>query len=292
MLRRCDLVSDSRQNKNAGNSGDLVKHSSYLALLHQMVSHPAWSDEIHITEAHAGKGVYAATSAHLRTACTIPGYRTSPLGVAQAVAFSKPPEGLGEILDLQPNELPYAGSAVIHGLELRRLRSRNLTLMDHDGAVRATVDRVYQEPALASLSSDVHLVDPGRSSEPLVLASLRRGEYSPADVVHFDPFAFVMDRDDDKRRMYNELITACDDRVRSGDLGAATLFITWGSNNRAALDDLRGEGYQGGLEGGYLDLVQSIEPAQRIVVTWCWELYFSRCSSLSLAGSEQNSVRH
>ena len=33
MLSRQDLTSPSRQDKNAGNSGDLVKHTVYLAVL-------------------------------------------------------------------------------------------------------------------------------------------------------------------------------------------------------------------------------------------------------------------
>lgn len=97
MLHRSDLVSDSRQNRNAGNAGDLLKHSAYLAVLHELTSHPTWSEEVSVVETHSGKGVYAATNYQLRTVRASLGYRSSPLGVAQTAAFANPPSGLGLI---------------------------------------------------------------------------------------------------------------------------------------------------------------------------------------------------
>lgn len=260
VLHRAELVSDSRQNKNAGNIGDLLKHSAYLALLHELASRTPWSDEIGVVETHAGKGVYAATNYQLRRVSSSRGYLASPLGVAQTKAFASPPVGLGPIADLHPDELAYAGSAVLHALELSRIDRRTLTLMDHDAAVRATLARVFKEPVLGNLAADLRLTDPGADSETTVL--------------HFDPFAFVM-LESPTSRLYQRIVAFCDSSVGQGQLGAATLFITWGSNNRAALDDLDGAGYQGGLEGGYRDLVASVDPSRRVILTWCWELYFS-----------------
>ena len=53
------------------------------------------------------------------------------------------------------------------------------------------------------------------------------------------------------------------------------MIFTWGSNNAAAKDDLFVAGYCGGLDDGYQELIASVHPDQRIVITWCWELYFS-----------------
>lgn len=275
MLRRSDLVSESRQNKNAGNSGDLLKHSAYLALLHELVSERAWSEELSVVEAHSGKGVYAARTPHLRTAQALPGYGKSPLGVAQDEAFLASPSGLGPVAGLVNGELPYAGSAVLHAFELSRLRRRSLVLMDHDADVRDTLARVFEEPALAPLVPDLQLLDPGESSEPRVLLALERGTYTSAHVLHFDPFAFVMDPDDSLRSTYKRLTAYSHEHVAQGQLAATTLFFTWGSNSRAALDDLDEAGYRGGLEGGYRDLVNAVDPSRRIVLTWCWEFYFS-----------------
>ena len=71
------------------------------------------------------------------------------------------------------------------------------------------------------------------------------------------------------------LVEACDEQVRLGRLGAASLFFTWGSNSLAALDDLSGAGYRGGLLGGYQSLLSAVAPSRRIVLTWCWSFYFS-----------------
>ena len=246
-----------------------------MALLHELISRPPWSEEVSVVEAHSGKGVYASTSYQLRTAHANPEYRASALGVAQTAAFGDSPNGLGLIEGLQSDELPYAGSAVIHAFELSKVPRRTLTLMDHDAAVRDTVGLVFKQPALAPLATDLRLVDPGPNSEASVSLSLERGDYSLRHVLHFDPFAFVMDRDASTRSMYKHLVADCDERVGRTELAAATLFVTWGSNNRAALDDLDGAGYQGGLTGGYCDLAESIDGSRRVVLTWCWELYFS-----------------
>jgi 23S rRNA A2030 N6-methylase RlmJ len=56
VLRRSDLMSESRQNRNAGNSGDLLKHSACLALLHELTTESPWREQLNIIEAHAGRG--------------------------------------------------------------------------------------------------------------------------------------------------------------------------------------------------------------------------------------------
>ena len=274
-LRRSDLTSESRQNKNAGNSGDLLKHSAYLALANELVRRSPWRDELRVLQAHAGKGVYAATSSHLRSARSLPGYQQSPLGRAQAGAFANPPAGLGQIAGLADDELPYAGSAVLHALELARVPRRALILMDHDLEVRETLSRVFEEPALRPAALGLELVDPGERSEPSILRSLEDGRYLPTHVLHFDPFAFVMDPDDATRELYLSLVGACDEEVRLGRLGATSLFFTWGSYSAAALDDLFGPGYRDGLPGGYQSLLGAVAPSRRIVLTWCWSFYFS-----------------
>jgi len=277
MLCRSDLVSESKQNNNAGNAGDLLKHSAYLALLHELISRASWSEELSIVEAHSGKGVYAATSPNLRDAGALAGYRKSPLGIAQATAFADPPAGLGPIDGLDVGEMPYAGSAVLHALELSKLPRRELALMDHDASVRNTVALVFRQPALASFAPDLHLLDPGKCSEPKVLLALEQGEYTRTHVLHFDPFAFVMaPKYASTRNMYKRLLKQCDERVGCSQLAAATLFFTWGRrHNTAALADLYGAGFGGGLDGGYRDLVEGVDPSRRIVLTWCWGMHFS-----------------
>src|SRR5258708_7178520 len=97
MLSRQDLTSPSRQDKNAGNSGDLVKHTVYLAILNHLTRN---GKKTHIVEAHGGKGVYASSNPHLRRAREAAQYSTSILGQAQVECFASPPYGLGVVAGL------------------------------------------------------------------------------------------------------------------------------------------------------------------------------------------------
>ena len=74
-----DFRSPSDQNQNAGNGGDLIKHSVYLALLDELRDDDR---ELHVVETHAGKGVYVPAAAEYAQAATDravrksrPGYR-------------------------------------------------------------------------------------------------------------------------------------------------------------------------------------------------------------------------
>ena len=45
----------NRQNGNAGNGGDLVKHTVYLALLDELLKHEPWRSNLRLRECHAGR---------------------------------------------------------------------------------------------------------------------------------------------------------------------------------------------------------------------------------------------
>jgi hypothetical protein len=109
MLSRQDLTSPSRQDKNAGNSGDLVKHTVYLAMLDHLARD---GTKPHIVEAHGGKGVYVSSNPHLRRARQAAQYSTSALGRGQADCFAAPPRGFGVVADLTAQEIAYGGSGV------------------------------------------------------------------------------------------------------------------------------------------------------------------------------------
>jgi len=47
------------QNANAGNGGDLVKHTVYLATLRFLLQREPWSQGLCLGECHAGRGMYA-----------------------------------------------------------------------------------------------------------------------------------------------------------------------------------------------------------------------------------------
>ena len=49
-LHRRDLQSESEQNENAGNGGDVIKHSVYLAVLDELRGHERWREQLHVLE--------------------------------------------------------------------------------------------------------------------------------------------------------------------------------------------------------------------------------------------------
>ena len=114
-LRVQDFQSPSDQNSNAGNGGDIIKHSVYLAVLDELLARERWGDELHVVETHAGKGVYvlpaAREYAEATDDCDI---RRSKLCAAQERTFRPAPDGLGPVDGMIADERPYAASAVLH----------------------------------------------------------------------------------------------------------------------------------------------------------------------------------
>src|SRR5205085_9756067 len=49
---------ENPENRNAGNGGDLVKHTIYLGALDYLLAHSPWSNELRVRECHAGRGMY------------------------------------------------------------------------------------------------------------------------------------------------------------------------------------------------------------------------------------------
>lgn len=49
---------DNPENANAGNGGDLVKHTALLTMVRHLARQPQWRDALRIRECHAGRGVY------------------------------------------------------------------------------------------------------------------------------------------------------------------------------------------------------------------------------------------
>ena len=267
----------SGQDKNAGNGGDVIKHSIYLALLDVLCAHTPWCDELHVVEAHAGKGVYVPGAAAHVKAAEDRDMRQSKLCAAQERAFRPSPAGLGSIEGMNADEEhAYAASAVLHAFALRDLPKKpkkSLLLMDCNDKVRKTLERVFAEPAFNRFDPPPRVL-PTESSEKDLLDRFRRLCFGGSHVVHLDPFAFVVGRKHKQtRERYAELLRIANRRVETGTLGALSVFVAWGQDNVGARADLCGDG--SGASNGYRDLRAIIGSERRIVVEWCWGQYFA-----------------
>lgn len=264
------------QDKNAGNGGDVIKHSVYLALLDVLCAHTPWCDELHVVEAHAGKGVYVPGAAAHVKAADDPIMRRSKLCAAQEKAFRPSPAGLGAIAGMNAGEeRAYAASAVLHAFALRDLPKKSLLLMDCNDKVRKTLTCVFAEPAFSRFDPPPRVLST-ESSEKDLLDRFRRSCFGGSHVVHLDPFAFVVSqkpKPKQTRERYAELLRIANRRVESGTLGALSVFVVWGQDNVGARADLCGDG--SGASNGYRDLRAIIGSERRIVVEWCWGQYFA-----------------
>ena len=270
------LLSPSEQNANAGNGGDIIKHSIYLALLDALRERDPWRHALHVVEAHAGKGVYVpAAEAYVR-AVEDSTMQRSALGAAQRKAFRPAPHGLGSIEGTQDGKLQaYAASAVLHAFALYDLPEKSLLLMDSDRRVTATLTHVFGEAAFCGFDPPPRVLRTESSSEEVVLDDLKGSCFGEHHVVHLDPFAFVVgEKHEHERERYAKLLCTADMCVASGMLAALSAFVVWGRRHGSrARADLFGAGC--GTPGGYHDLRTRIQSERRITVEWCWGQYFA-----------------
>ena len=171
-LHRRDLQSASDQNTNAGNGGDVIKHSVYLAVLDELRKHERWRERLHVLETHAGKGVYAPAAKEYDAVANDPAMRRSKLYAAQERAFRRAPDGLGSVDGMSAGERPYAASAVIHAFALRDVPRKSLVLMDRAGGVTDTLTRVFNEPAFRRFRPSLCVQRTESSSEQALIELL------------------------------------------------------------------------------------------------------------------------
>jgi 23S rRNA A2030 N6-methylase RlmJ len=108
------------QNRNAGNGGDLVKHTVYLATLDFLLKREPWSQGIRLRECHAGRGICHVTADHKSRALLscLHSIRTPSEATLLESAQRSIIEGLGCWPGAAQNVEWYAGSALI---DARRL---------------------------------------------------------------------------------------------------------------------------------------------------------------------------
>ena len=277
-LHRRDLQGASDQNPNAGNGGDVIKHSVYLAVLDELRKHERWREQLHVLETHAGKGVYAPAAKEYDAVANDPDptMQRSKLYAAQERAFGRAPDGLGSVDGMNAGERPYAASAVIHAFALHDVPRKSLVLMDRDGGVTDTLMRVFNEPAFRRFRPPPRVQRTESSSEQALIELLEQpSRLGGNHVVHLDPFAFVISsRHAEKRKRYAKLLHEADRRVECNTLAALSVFVVWGRRHVGkAWNDLFGADC--GVPDGYRDLRNKIGSERRITVEWCWGQYFA-----------------
>ena len=267
------------ENRNAGNGGDLVKHTVYLALLRHLLAQDPWSKALFLRECHAGRGLYEIgegdpRSRLLSCLCSDPSGERVLLQDAQRTAL--------RALDCWSTGAEavnwYAGSALINTIALadRQDDSHKLELYEWLPETRqilrcvlaAARPEAHQTWSVLPEEDQVAKFD----GEEHIERNIRH--WGKQNVVLLDPFAMWRQPADQQRRDHYGAIV--DGLVKHGpDAPSLVLFWTWGRAFPVAAGDLDGTATP--VRNGYADLRAKLHNAgfRFVLVKWRWGLQFA-----------------
>lgn len=246
---------DNPQNHNAGNGGDLVKHTVYLTLLDVLLCHEPWRSRTNVHECHAGRGIYQSKHREL---------------VARLLAIDLPLSRAERAIlrELRAGDGFYAGSALLVAHALRR-GAHAYHGFEWDPATRRIL-----HAALTSLAHKPPEIDVAQAEEPVhfdgeshLAAELIN--HARNDVVLLDPFGlWHQEKHAFRRERFRRIVEAWCERPEP----PLALFWTWGRALERARADLEGRTL---VEGGYASLAARLQSRPRIVVRWTWDLAYA-----------------
>ena len=251
------------QNRNAGNGGDLIKHTVYMALLETLIERAPWRSEIRLRECHAGRGLYLTTPENEWLAWSLlTEAKESPLARSQRSALSV----LGLSVPRHPGAL-YAGSALLNLMVAAGAQKALAEFYESKPRTREILKAVLHEstPDAPGLTISV----PGRSrrtfdGEAHIAASVKG--WDERDVILLDPFNMWRQRKHQRQRdVFREILVGA-----VANRCPVTIFFTWGQANRAADEDLAGDRFM--PANGYGDLLRwlKLAGAKVVLVKWVW----------------------
>jgi hypothetical protein len=275
------LTNDSSnvQNKNAGNGGDLVKHTVYLATLRYLLQHKPWSEGLLLKECHAGRGLYDIPDGDARRqllSCLFseaPAENTILLQRAQQDVLSK----LSCWTDFGEAPQQYAGSALMNAYTLAKHCGIHVVdyyewQSDTRQSLRTALKEMQFESQLAL--NVLPLEEDGGTFDGEAYIEQHIGEWHKQHLVLLDPFAmWRQPRDRLKRDRYGALV---DSLIRRGaDAPSLILFWTWGQAFDAADGDLADT--HKSVKNGYQDLRDRFHKAEFefVLVRWRWGFQFA-----------------
>ncbi len=268
---------ENTQNSNAGNGGDLVKHTVYLSTVRFLITREPWKREIRIRECHAGRGLYRLAPEHQWRKLLLCLFRDAGkhsnsvlLRDAQRAAL----QALGCWPDA-PEQLEwYAGSAVTNAFALAQTGegARSLDLYEKQPGTREVLRSVLHKTEAAQ-SIRLSVLPPNENEKEF--DGVRHVEenmpaWNRGDVVLLDPFKM---KDQNERDSYGRVVDAL--IRRAADSPLLVLFWAWGRDNIGAEADLSGSGEI--IRNGYQDLLGRLITSrmQVVLVQWTWGFRFA-----------------
>lgn len=271
---------DNRENKNAGNGGDLVKHTVYLTVLEHLLSHTPWRQRLRVRECHAGRGMYSIPDGDRRRSTLECLYE--PVDVDDGVPLHDrqrvSQQALG-VWPAGPTRLGwYAGSAVLNAQRLAAGPGKHLIeFYETRPDTRSILSTVLAALGLSASRVESRVlpaVDDDRpfDGERYVETNIRR--WDSRDLVLLDPFAMWRRVCHQAQRdRYGRIVDTVIAKGRESPL--LVLFWTWGHAFTAADGDLQGTNRR--VSNGYQELRARLLGAGRylISIVWRWDLQFA-----------------
>jgi hypothetical protein len=272
---------DNPENGNAGNGGDLGKHTVYLAVLDYLLARSPWSTELRVRECHAGRGMYRIPAGNIRRPLLECLY--NPLGADVAVLLHDVQRASQSALAVWPAALAdfewYSGSAVVNAWRLGTAQAgrHQLELYELAAETRAVLRAVFAAPGLQLPSVGVRILpepeDHGDFDGELHIER-SIATWNAQDLVLLDPFAMWRQAQDQPRRnRYRRIVERL--TARGEESPSLLLFWTWGRAFPVADGDL--DDTNDRVANGYQELRALLHQANRhlIRVTWRWGLQFA-----------------
>jgi hypothetical protein len=268
------------ENLNAGNGGDLVKHTVYLALLRHLLAREPWREELLLRECHAGRGVYHIVAGERRSrllSCLC----SDPTGDSPVLLQNAQRRALGA-LACWPSGAEavhwYAGSALLNTIALADTRDNRHKLELYEWLPET---RKILRLVLAAAHPEGHqawsvLPEEEQSHEFDGEDYIERNisHWGKQNVVLLDPFAmWRQPTDQHKRDRFGAIIDGLPHH--GSDAPSLVLFWTWGRAFPAADGDLDGTARH--VRNGYADLRAKLHNAglHFVLVKWRWGLQFA-----------------
>jgi len=203
---------ENTQNPNAGNGGDLVKHTVYLSTIRFLLTREPWKRDIRVRECRAGRGLYRLAPEHqwrklLSCLLRDPGKDGNSvlLRDAQRAAL----QALGCWPDAPEQLQWYAGSAVTNTFALAQTGegARSLDLYEKQPGTRQILRSVLHETGAAK-SMRLGVLPSAENEKEF--DGVRQVEeniptWNRGDVVLLDPFKM---KDQNERDSYGRIVDA------------------------------------------------------------------------------------
>ena len=228
-LRR-NLDPHNPQNRNAGNTSDLIKHAVNAAFLETLLAHEPWKSGMRLHECHAGRGIYAIGADRARSVSALEGAAAArQAAVLARLGLSAPRWYAGSALQ---NALALGGGAHAH------------FAYEWDPDTRA----VLVEAARGRFAIDVAAAGSAARFDGETYLGERIDDFDERDVIMLDPFGlWQRDKLAERRARYHKIIGR-----RPLPL---SLFFVWSDHAGAESGD------------GYATL-SALQRAPMIVVRW------------------------